>query len=216
MTNSSKEIEVSHLLSIECTACGEIIDPKKLHGLCKCGKVLFANYDAEAAKETVTKDSFNQRRYNIWRIPEMMPVLKEKYRFSLGEGWTPLLQLNNLEKKIGLKYLMLKNESDNPTGTFKSRGLCAAVSKAYELGAREFVIPTAGNAGAALAAYAAKTKTKAHVFMPKETPPLIIKEVSALGAEYELVDGIITDAGKKSKEKAEEFNCFDVSTLKEP
>ncbi len=216
MTRSRINEKVSHLISLECTSCGEIYDPGNLHRLCSCGKVLFANYDSEEAKETVTKESFNKRRFNIWRVPEIMPVLKEKYRFSLGEGWTPLLELNNLEKKLGLRRLMLKNESDNPTGTFKSRGLCAAVSKAYELGVREFVIPTAGNAGAALAAYAAKTCTRAHVYMPKATPNLIIKEVAAMGAEYELVEGIITDAGKKAREKAEEFGWFDISTLKEP
>ncbi len=170
----------------------------------------------EKTKETVTKESFTERAFNIWRVNEIMPVFKEEFRFSLGEGWTPLLRMENLGKKIGLNNLMIKNEGENPTGSFKSRGLCAAVSKAIELGAKDFVIPTAGNAGAALAAYCARTKTNAHVFMPKDTPPLIINEINAFGADYHLVDGLITDAGKLAREAAEEHAYFDVSTLKEP
>ncbi|MFW9852673.1 MAG: threonine synthase [Candidatus Thorarchaeota archaeon] len=213
--DSSTEIP-SFLRNLVCTKCLKQYDPDELHRLCTCGKVLFAEYDIENAKEEISKTSFEKRKHNIWRIAEMMPVREEKNRFSLGEGFTPLLRLNNLGRVLELKNLFLKNEGENPTGSFKSRGLCAAVSRAYELGVREFCIPTAGNAGAALAAYAAKTNTQAHVFMPKDTPPLIINEINAFGAKYHLIDGLITDAGKEARKAAEKHGYFDVSTLKEP
>ncbi|MCG3260107.1 MAG: threonine synthase [Candidatus Heimdallarchaeota archaeon] len=201
---------------LRCTACGDIHNIDSKHRLCSCGKVLFAEYDLEKAKETLVKSSFHKRRYDIWRMAEIMPVFDNKYRFTLGEGWTPIVKINNLGEMMGLKNLYLKDESFNPTGSFKSRGLCAAVSRAVELGINDFVIPTAGNAGAALAAYAARTKSKAHVFMPEDTPPFIVREIKALGADARLVDGIITDAGKIAKEEAEKEDWFDISTLKEP
>ena len=193
----------STAFQLRCTACGDIHNIDSKHKLCSCGKVLFADYDLEKAKETLDKSSFHRRRYDIWRMAEIMPVFDNKYRFTLGEGWTPVVKINNLGEMLGLKNLLLKDESFNPTGSFKSRGLCAAVSRAVELGINDFVIPTAGNAGAALAAYAARTKSKAHVFMPEDAPPFIVREVKALGADVRLVEGIITDAGKVAKEEAE-------------
>ena len=213
---NSTRFNSSQLIYLECTKCGKNYDHTELQKLCTCGKVLFARYDLERAKETITKESFTERSFNIWRVNEIMPVFKEEFRFTLGEGWTPLIRMDNLGKKIGLNNLLIKNEGENPTGSFKSRGLCAAVSKAIELGAKDFVIPTAGNAGAALAAYCARTKTNAHIYMPEDTPPLIVNEINAFGAEYHLVDGLITDAGKQAKKAAEEHGYFDVSTLKEP
>ncbi|OLS24172.1 MAG: Threonine synthase [Candidatus Heimdallarchaeota archaeon LC_3] len=168
----------------------------------------------EKARETVTKDT-NTRSYDIWRMQEIMPVKDQKYRFSLGEGWTPILPLHRLNEKYGLN-LFLKDEGKNPTGTFKSRGICTAVSKAIELGVKEFVIPTTGNAGAALSAYTARSGTKAHVFMPNDSSTLIKNEVKAMGGDLTLVDGLISDAGKFAKENAEKYGWFDVSTLKEP
>ena len=206
----------STAFQLRCTACGDIHNIDSKHKLCSCGKVLFADYDLEKAKETLDKSSFHRRRYDIWRMAEIMPVFDNKYRFTLGEGWTPVVKINNLGEMLGLKNLLLKDESFNPTGSFKSRGLCAAVSRAVELGINDFVIPTAGNAGAALAAYAARTKSKAHVFMPEDAPPFIVREVKALGADVRLVEGIITDAGKVAKEEAEKEDWFDISTLKEP
>ena len=206
----------STAFQLRCTACGDIHNIDSKHKLCSCGKVLFADYDLEKAKETLDKSSFHRRRYDIWRMAEIMPVFDNKYRFTLGEGWTPVVKINNLGEMLGLKNLLLKDESFNPTGSFKSRGLCAAVSRAVELGINDFVIPTAGNAGAALAAYAARTKSKAHVFMPEDAPPFIVREVKALGADVRLVEGIITDAGKVAKEEAEKEDWFDISTLQEP
>ena len=206
----------STLTHLKCTKCGKTYDSTEVHMLCSCGKVLFAVYDLEQSKETISYSSIKDRRYDIWRFHEIMPVLEEKNRNTLGEGWTPLVKLPNLGEKSELPNLYVKDEGLNPTGSFKSRGLCAAVSKAYELGVREFVIPTAGNAGAALAAYAARTRTRAHVFMPKDTPEFIVTEIKSLGAKMYLVDGLITDAGRIAKEEAAKHQWFDVSTLKEP
>ncbi|MHA2105441.1 MAG: threonine synthase [Candidatus Hodarchaeales archaeon] len=202
---------MDHLL---CTECNKKLSSEELHKLCSCGKVLFAKYDLEKAKETLSKD-LKGRRYDIWRMQEIMPVKNDSYRFTLGEGWTPIIKLNRFSEKIRLN-INLKDEGKNPTGTFKARGLCAAVSKAVELKAKEFVIPTAGNAGAALSAYAAHSGTKAYVFMPKNSSKLIQKEVKAMGGELTLVEGLISDAGKLAKEQAEKNGWFDVSTLKEP
>lgn len=206
----------SYLETLVCTACGQEKDPDKPQRLCNCGKVLFAQYDLEKAKETLSTRELNGRRFDLWRLHEIMPVHNPRYRYTLGEGWTPVLKLRNAGKELGLANLFLKDESRNPTGTFKSRGLCAAVSKASELGIRDFVIPTAGNAGAALTAYAARANAKAHVFMPEDTPVLIQKEVIAMGGELILVPGLISDAAKKAKLATKELHLFDVSTLKEP
>lgn len=206
----------SQLSKLECTKCSKEYSPQEKHKLCTCGKVLYPQYDLEKAKETLSKDSMAKRRYDIWRMTEIMPVYNAQYRYTLGEGWTPILPLKNFGKEMGLTNLYLKDEGLNPTGTFKSRGLCAAVSKGAELGIDEYVIPSAGNAGAALSAYAARAACKAHVFVPKDAPELTIKEIRGLGADLVLVDGLITDAGKLAKERAEKYGWFDVSTLKEP
>lgn len=201
---------MSLLTHIVCTSCSKKYDHRNLLTLCECGKVLFAEYDLEKAKETITSD-LKGRATNLWRLHEIMPCGPD-FRFTLGEGNTPIIDLVDDE---GFKF-QLKNEGFNPTGTFKSRGLCAAVSRGVELGVKEFVIPTAGNAGAALSAYAARTRTKAHVFMPRDTPDVIKSEVSSFGAELVLVDGLISDAAKIAKSKGTQFGWFDVSTLKEP
>lgn len=196
---------------LECTACGKNYPHDNLIKLCECGKVLYARYDLEKAKETLTKESMHTRKNNIWRMYEIMPCTLAN-QFTLGEGGTPLLRLKDQQ---GAK-IYVKEEGLNPTGSFKARGLGAAVSKAYELGVREFVIPTAGNAGAALSAYASRTDTKAHIFTPKDVPEMILKEMYAYGADVTLIDGLITDAGRLAKEQAEKHGWFDVSTLKEP
>ncbi|MFW9991867.1 MAG: threonine synthase [Candidatus Odinarchaeota archaeon] len=208
----------SCLTKLECTYCKKEYDPREKHTICKsCGKVLYPKYDLEKARETLSKESIRSRTtYNIWRLPEIMPVYNPLYRYTLGEGWTPVVALQNLGKVLGLRNLCLKDEGKNPTGTFKSRGLCSAVSKAIELGIKELVMPTAGNAGAALSAYAARAGVKAHVFAPRETPGIILKEIRAMGGELMLVPGVITDAGKEARNAAEKYGYFDVSTLKEP
>jgi threonine synthase len=208
--------QTSYLENVMCTSCKKKFKPSSKLRLCSCGKVLYPIYDLEKAKESLTIENMQGRAYNIWRMHEIMPVYQDKYRYTLGEGWTPILKLKNLGIDLGLKNLFLKDEGQNPTGTFKSRGLCAAVSKAVELNITDFVIPSAGNAGAALAAYAACANSQAHIFMPKDAPRFIQKEVTAMGGELILIDGLITDAGKLAREAAEKNNWFDVSTLKEP
>ncbi|MFX0120693.1 MAG: threonine synthase [Promethearchaeota archaeon] len=207
-----------YILKLKCTSCKKEFDCSEKHTVCEsCGKVLFSIYDLEKAKEHLTKERIHNRRsYNIWRLHEIMPVINHKFRLTLGEGWTPLVHLKNSGEKYGLKNLFLKDEGQNPTGTFKSRGLCAAVSKGIELGIQNFAIPTAGNAGAALSAYTSYIRVKSHIFMPEDTPQLIQNLVVALGGNLEIVSGLITDVAARCTLAVNQNNWFDVSTLKEP
>jgi threonine synthase len=208
----------SCIKNLICTNCGNIFNADRINGVCTyCGKVLYPQYDLEIAKETLTKQHIQHRKiYNIWRYNEIMPVKDDKYHISLGEGWTPIIKVDNFGKGLGLKDLHIKDEGQNPTGTFKSRGLCAAVSKGLELGITEFVTPSAGNAGAALSAYATHAGVKAHIFVPQDTPEFIQKEIEHMGGDLVLIEGLINDAGRVAKAQAEKHNWFSVSTLKEP
>jgi threonine synthase len=152
----------------------------------------------------------------MWRIPELMPVRDTANIVTLGEGGTPLLAVPRLGQRLGFSRLYVKEEGLNPTGSFKARGISAAVSKAKELGVRAFTIPTAGNAGSALAAYGARAGIPVDVFMPRDTPALFQKEVRAYGATAHLVDGLIDKAGAEARAHAAATGAFDVSTLKEP
>jgi len=173
----------SCIVNLICTNCGKEFDVNEKNGLCtSCGKVLYPKYDLEKAKENLSKQNIQNRKvYNIWRLHEIMPVKENKFRLTLGEGWTPIVKLNNFGRDLKLNQIYLKDEGQNPTGTFKSRGLCAAVSKGLELGIKDFVMPSAGNAGAALSAYTAHAGVNAHVFVPKDTPELIQKEIKHMG-----------------------------------
>ncbi|MHA1669522.1 MAG: threonine synthase [Promethearchaeota archaeon] len=208
----------SYIEKLICTNCGKEFDADERNGLCtSCEKVLYPKYDLEKAKETLSKQNIQDRKvYNIWRLHEIMPVKDEKFQITLGEGWTPNVKLNNFGKDLNLNHIYLKDEGQNPTGTFKSRGLCAAVSKGLELGVKDFVMPSAGNAGAALSAYTAHAGVKAHIFVPKDTPELIQKEIKHMGGELTLIEGLISDAGRVAKEEGIKSNWFSVSTLKEP
>ena len=146
----------------------------------------------------------------------MLPIINPDNIITLGEGFTPILPINNLGRQLECSNLFIKDEGINPTSSFKARGLSAAVSKAKEFGITKFTIPSAGNAAGALAAYCARGGMKSNIFMPKDTPIANIKEVSIIGSDLTLIDGLINDAGKLSQEKAEKENLFDVSTLKEP
>ena len=146
----------------------------------------------------------------------MLPVINSEFRLTLGEGFTPLIHAKKLGGKIGMENLFIKDEGLNPTTSFKARGLCLAISKAFELGVKEVSIPSAGNAAGAMCAYAALAGMKSFVFMPKDVPQPFISECNALGAEVTLVDGLITDCGKLAAEGVKKFGRFDVSTLKEP
>lgn len=208
------ESTITHL---ECTLTGEQFDASHPHRTNPSnGKPLFARYDLEKAAATLTKDSLPDRRRDMWRYREMMPVIDDANIISLGEGGTPLLKAGRLAKATGLDHLYIKDEGVNPTGSFKARGLGAAVSKAKELGQTRLTMPSAGNAAGAMAAYASAGGMEAHVFMPKDAPIANKIECKAYGAKLTLVDGFITDAGRMSQQAAAELGLFDVSTLREP
>jgi threonine synthase len=207
----------STLSYLECGACAEAFAPDQLINLCPaCGKPLLARYDLRRAAATLTRTALPARRTDMWRYQEVLPVQDEAAILSLGEGWTPLLHATRLGTQIGCANTYIKDESLNPTGSFKARGLSAAVSRAYELGARELAIPSAGNAAGAMSAYAALAGLTAHVFMPADVPAAFRAECSALGAHVTLVNGLINDCGMKVREGAAAYGWFDVSTLKEP
>jgi threonine synthase len=211
----------SHL---ECSVpCGASpFDPRQIHHLCSCGAPLLARYDLTAAKR-MSKESLVGREGSMWRYHELMPLFSRPGRdgtlespVSLGEGWTPLIRTRRLGKALGLERLYVKDESLNPTNSFKARGLSAAVTRAFYLGAKVLSIPTAGNAGNAMAAYAARANLGAQVFMPKDVKVPFIRECELYGADITLVDGLITDAGRLAAEKGKPLGWYDMSTLKEP
>jgi threonine synthase len=207
----------SYLIDLECPVCGRKYSPDEVQTICQdCNSPIYAQYDLEAIKRSLTKEEVARRTKGIWRWSELLPVKDAAFRITLGEGDTPLLDLQRSGRKLGTPQLYMKDESLNPTGSFKSRGLVMAMAKAIELGVESFVIPTAGNAGAALAAYAARAGVEAHVFMPKDAPKLLQLEVQMFGAELRLVDGLISDAGKLAKAESASKGWFDVSTFKEP
>jgi threonine synthase len=209
--------KMSFLSHLECGLCGATYDADHLWNLCPvCQKPLLARYDLEAAKESMSKKDLVNRAPNLWRYHELLPVRNEKYQLSLQEGYTPLVLARNLAKLLDFENLYIKDEGLNPTTSFKARGLCVAVSRAYELGVKEISIPSAGNAAGAMSAYAALAGMKAFVFMPKDVPSPFIAECKALGAKVTLVDGLITDCGKIAAEENLKYGRFDISTLKEP
>jgi threonine synthase len=207
----------SYLSHLECSGCGKKYSHDQIHTFCLiCQSPLLALYDLTKARQNVDRNEITRRKRGMWRWQELLPVLHEENQIFLGEGDTPLLSLPHLEKELGLSHLYVKDESSNPTGSFKARGLAAAVSKAKELGVEKVIIPTAGNAGGAMAAYAARAGLKAYIFMPRDTPFANIEESRMAGADVILVDGLISDAAGMAGEKARAEGWFDVSTFKEP
>lgn len=207
----------SYLSHLECAWCGQTHDADRLANLCPaCGRPLLARYDLEAAREGFSRRALVDRPPTLWRYAELLPVRDPTFRLTLGEGFTPLLRLERLGAALGLSKLYAKDEGLNPTGSFKARGLCMAVSRAAELGAEAVAIPTAGNAGSAMAAYAACAGLPAHIFVPQDVPPPFLAEMRALGAQVTPVDGLITDCARFVREGVNEGRWFDVSTLKEP
>jgi threonine synthase len=206
-----------HATHLECANCGEKHDAAKLNNVCvKCGKPLLARYDLQRIGKIMTKAALRFRKADLWRYREVLPVREEENIVSLGEGWTPLLEAPRLGKELGLSALFIKDESVNPTGSFKARGMAVAVSMAKELGATKLAVPSAGNAGGALAAYAARGGLEAYIFMPRDTPIANIVECEVMGAHVTLIDGLITDCGAEVARRKEKEGWFDVSTLKEP
>lgn len=200
----------SHL---ECPRDGNKYQRDKIATLCeKCGSPLFARYDLSIARTNIIDD----REPGLWRYHAVLPVFDRANRVFLGEGRTPLIHAKKLGSHFGLTNLYLKEESRNPTDSFKARGMALAVSKAKELGIRKLATPTAGNAGSALAAYGAAAGLEVHLVMPRDTPRPIVGECMALGADVQLIDGLISDAGRIVREKAPAEGWFDVATFKEP
>ncbi len=208
-------MNVTHL---ECANCHQQYEANKLHNLCiECGKPLLVRYDLENAARTLTKESLKTRQSDLWRYREVLPVETEANIVSFGEGWTPLLTAERLAATLPIKLnLFIKDESQNPTQSFKARGMTAAVSMAKELGVKRVAAPSAGNAAGALAAYASRAGMETFLFMPNDTPRANIVECEQTGANVTLIDGLITDCGKIVAERKDAEGWFDVSTLKEP
>lgn len=208
-------MNVTHL---ECALCGLRHEADVPQNLCvECGKPLLVRYDLEKAAATLTQDSLYARESSLWRYREVLPVENPNNIVSFGEGWTPLLPANKLAATLPVKLdLFIKDEGQNPTQSFKARGMTAAVSMAKELGVKKLAVPSAGNAAGAMAAYAARAGMEAFIFMPSDTPKANIVECEQTGANVTLVDGLITDCGKIVANRKEAEGWFDVSTLKEP
>jgi threonine synthase len=205
------------LTHLACSACGERHDPEVLQTTCRvCGKVLLARYDLAAARATFTPAALRARPFTLWRYEELLPVRASEHITPLGEGGTPLLPAPRLGAALGCPNLLVKDEGLNPTASFKARGLSVAVARARELGATAFAIPSAGNAGSALAAYAARAGLPAVIFVPADTPSAMVREALAFGARVVRVDGLINDCGRIVREQGPRRGWFDVSTLREP
>ena len=206
---------MTFLSHCECSACGERYDVAELLNLCRCGKPLLARYDLVAAAAGFPREALRDRAASMWRYEEMLPA-ESAVAVTLGEGWTPVLAAPRLGGWLGLRNVYVKDESLNPTGSFKARGMSAAVTMAASRGARAFAVPSAGNAAGALAAYAARAGVPCYIFMPADTPLANRIECAYAGADVTLVDGLITDCGRIVAERKDAEGWFDVSTLKEP
>ncbi len=208
---------MSALDHLECGLCGKRHDAGVLQGLSTCcGKPLLARYDLDAVAASLSKDALAERKPDMWRWSELLPVAASTHRVALGEGGTPIVEVPALGAALGIPHLAVKDEAQNPTGSFKARGLGMAVSRAKELGVDVLAIPSAGNAAGAAAAYGAAAGMSVKVFMPADVPRPFRIECENLGADVVLVDGLITDCGRAVKEGVEREGWFDLSTLKEP
>ena len=201
---------------LECTGTGEEVESEQLIGLSAAGKPLFARYDLDTIRHGFQMSDVVCRRADLWRYAEVLPVRDPAARVTLGEGWTPLIESTHTADRLGVARVWIKDEGQNPTGSFKARGLGLAVSRALELGAEALALPSAGNAGSAAAAYGAAAGLPVHVVVPSDTPAPILEEMAALGANVQLLDGLISDCGKVVKRGVEEHGWWDLSTLKEP
>lgn len=206
-------MNVTHLY---CSFCGKEYEPRRLYNLCDCGKPLMVAYDLEQVQATLSPKSLSHRVPSLWRYEEVLPVSDRCNIITLGEGMTPLHKAERLGQQIGLRHLYIKDESLNPTASFKARGMAVAVSMAKELGVKKLAVPSAGNAAGALAAYAAAAGLEAFIFMPSDTPKANIIECRQTGACVTLIDGLITDCGRIVSDRKAAEGWFDVSTLKEP
>jgi threonine synthase len=206
-----------HVKNLECSFCKREYEARRLHNVCtECGKPLLVRYDLARIAKFLTRQSLYARRADLWRYREVLPVRREDNIVSLREGWTPLLHARAIGESLGMQEIYVKDESLNPTQSFKARGMAVAVSMAKELGAKKLAAPSAGNAAGALATYCARARLGAYLFMPKDTPRANIIECEAAGAHVTLIDGLITDCGAEVARRKDVEGWFDVSTLKEP
>ena len=208
---------MSFFIHLECSVpCGApTLDARRRHHLCSCGAPLLARYDLDRARSW-SRDSLKGREPNMWRYRELMPLFDGETPVTLGEGFTPLFHARALGATLGLEHLYIKDESLNPTNSFKARGQSAAITRARYLGATTIALPTAGNAGNAAAAYSAAAGLACEVFIPKDAKRPFVDECRLYGAKVTLVDGLITDAGRLAAETGGPLGWYDVSTLKEP
>lgn len=208
---------MSFVTHLECSRTGKRHEAGKPQNLSQAGKPLFVRYDLEALKGAITKEELATRHYGLWRYHEFLPVTKPENMVSLGEVISPIIRIPNLLKKLGVKgELIIKDESRQPTSSFKARGLGLAVSMAKEFGIKHVAIPTNGNAGGALAAYATRAGLKSTILCPEDTPAVNVNEAVFAGADVYLVNGYINHCGKIIGEGKEKVGWFDVSTMKEP
>ena len=209
--------KISHFSSLQCSACDQTYSIDAVNTFASCERCqrnpILSHYELLSA---LSKEDINTKERSMWRYFSMLPVQDKKNIVTLGEGWTPLLRLGRLADKLGLESLYLKDESQNPTCSFKARGMSAAISKAKELGTKHCIVPTAGNAGSAMAAYCARAGMQATIVMPTHTPKAFKTECEYFGSQLILVDGLIGDCAKKVEELKREREYFDVSTMKEP
>jgi threonine synthase len=206
-----------HVKNLECSFCHREYEARRVHNVCtECGKPLLVRYDLKRIAKFLTRQTLYARRSDLWRYREVLPVRREENIVCLGEGWTPLHRAKNLGAALGMSELFVKDESLNPTQSFKARGMAVAVSMAKELGLKKLAAPSAGNAAGALAAYCALAGIEAHIFMPRDTPRANVIECEVAGAHVNLIDGLITDCGAEVARRKEAEGWFDVSTLKEP
>jgi threonine synthase len=205
---------VTHL---ECPECGRHVPADRSQTVCAdCDSPLFAIYDLVGVARQVSPAEIARRPSGLWRWTELLPLDDDRYRLTLGEGDTPLLPVPRLAASLSLGQVYIKDEGVNPTGSFKARGMAVALSRAAELGMRDFVVPTAGNAGGALAAYAARAGLRAHVVLPADAHPAFRLEAERAGADVVTVDGLIDVAGQEAARMAKELGAFNLSTLREP
>ncbi len=216
---TSQPALMSFVTHLECALCGRRYEPRRIYNLCEtpeCRRPLWVKYDLAAVRSRFRREALADRPETLWRYRELLPVEDEASVVSLGETMTPILPVPRLAANFGMSRLAVKDESRLPTGSFKARGMAMALSKAKEFGIRRVAVPTAGNAGGAMAAYAARAGMEAWVFMPEDTSVINQKECFLAGASTWLVNGLITDCGRIVGEGSEPMRWFDVSTLKEP
>ncbi len=206
---------MGHASNLICSRCNRQFEPNQHLGLCDCGGPLLAGYDLQRIRQVWNKADLKSEVASMWRYSPVLPCDREE-AVTLQEGWTPLVQAKRLQQRLGAENLWVKDEGRNPTGSFKARGLSCAVSMANKLGIRKLAIPSAGNAGSALAAYAAAAEIEAHIFMPRDVPQSNFVECKSFGAYVTLVDGLISDCARIVAERKAREGWFEVTTLKEP